>query len=364
MNRLVISFSLVAMQVVAAASFAAPFVPNRNAQAVAISPDGMLAATGKSGMSNAEFPPGPHPSPNKCGVVEIWEVATGKRLHRRETFGDLTQVGFSPDSRLLASARRYRTDDGVDLSQVRVVDVATGEIARDLNRCHAFAFSPNPDSHELAVITRGKCMIYDDVSWKKLREIEPLGGAVSIEYSPRGDMLAGVLCQDGKFSFCLCDARDGKPIAASRELTGAFYTVRFSPDGRRLATGHLGGLVLWDVSAAATDGLRPLTQYKTGGEGIEHPFFSPDGLILAAGSQQNGDVVMWEVETGKELRRFSFNRGTFHTYYRRDESEKLRPEEDPTRFVFTPDGSAFLAGCDGGVLRTISSGQEIRRLEN
>jgi WD40 repeat protein len=340
---------------------AAPFVPNRDAQCVAITLDGKLAATGKSGMSNSEFPPRPHPSPNKCGVVEIWEVGSGKRLHRLETFGDLTRLDFSPDGRLLASARLYRTDDGVDLHDVRVIDVSDGTTKREFIRCHSFAFSP--DGRELVVLSRTKCFAFNTATWQKLREIEPLGGAVSVEYSPRGDLLAGVLPGEGKFHVALCDAREGALVAKSLELKGAFYTARFSPDGGKLATGHDGGLVLWDASEAATAGLRPLSQFKTGSPGIEHPFFSPDGLILAAGNQKNGEVIMWELDGGKELRRFSVDRGSFHTYFRRAADVVVRPEEDPARFVFTPDGSAFMAGCEGGVIRTISSGQEVRRLE-
>ena len=361
MKRQLLFAALMASLLTPAASRSAPFVPNRNAQAVAISLDGKLAATGKSGMSNSEFPPRPHPSPNKCGLIEIWEVGTGKRLQRMETFGDITRLEFSPDGGLLVAARLYRTDDSTELDKVRVINVADGTVVRDYNRCRGFAFSP--DSRELTVLSHSKCVVFDAATWRKQREIEPLGGALSVEFSPRGDLLAGVICSEGQFSYSLCDAREGMLVAKSRELKGAFYTVKFSPDGRYLATGHDGGLVLWDISAAAADGLQPIAQFKTGSPGIEHPFFSPDGLILAAGNQKNGEVIMWEIDTSKELRRFSFDRGSFHTYIRRTADETARPEDDPARFAFTPDGSAFMAGCQGGVIRTISSGQELRRLE-
>lgn len=364
MNRNFCSCSAFALALVAALAVsanAAPFVPNRNAEAVAISPDGTLVATGKSGMSNSEFPPRPHPSPNKCGVIEIWEAGTGKRLKRVETFGDVPRVEFSPDGRLLAAVRLFRTDDGVELHQVRVLDVATGEVARDLNRCHGFAFSP--DARQMAVLTRSRCMVYDCTTWKKLHELEPLAGALSIEYSPRGDTVAGVVHADDKFRMLLCDARDGAQLAESPGLDQPFYAARFSPDGRYLATGLRGTIVLWDAAGAAVDGLQAVAQFKTGSRDLEYPFFSPDGLILAAGNQQDGDVVMWEVDTGKELRRFTFDRGTFHTFLRRKDDETVRPETFPARFVFTPDGAAFLSGCNGGIIRTLSSGQEVRRLD-
>jgi WD40 repeat protein len=361
MPRPLLVAALLAVLLSPAVVRSAPFVPSREAQAVAITLDGKLAATAKSGMSNSEFPPRPHPSPNKCGVIEIWEVGTGKRLHRMESFGDMTRLEFSPDGRLLAASRLFRTDDGTELNLVRLINVADGAVARDFNRCRGFCFSP--DGRELVVLSHAKCVVFDTAGWRKQREIETLGGALSVEFSPRGDLLSGVLSADGMFSLSVCDAREGTQLARSRELKGAFYTAKFSPDGRYLATGHDGGLVLWDVSAPETAGLQPISQFKTGSPGIEHPFFSPDGLILAAGNQQNGEVIMWESDTGKELRRFSFDRGSFHTYIRRAADEVIRPEDDPARFVFTPDGSSFLAGCQGGVIRTVSSGQELRRLD-
>jgi WD40 repeat protein len=361
MHRTLPFFFFAAAIVIAAPADAAPFVPNRNAESVAISPDGSLVATGKSGMSNSEFPPRPHPSPNKCGLIEIWEAGTGKRLHRMETFGDLIRVEFSPDGRLLASTRLYRTSDGVELDQVRVLNVATGEISRDLNRCHAFAFSP--DAREMAVVTRGKCMVYDLQSWKKVREIEPLADAVGIEFSPRGDSIAAVKQDGDKFRISLCDARTGGEIAVSPGLSSPFYALTFSPDGGHIATGHKSGILIWDVAGAKADGLQAVGQFKTSSGEFEHPFFSPDGQILAAGNQENGDVLMWERQTGKELRRFSFDRGKFHTQMRRGNEEVVRPEQDPDRFTFTPDGAAFLCGADGGVIRSLSGGQELRRLD-
>jgi hypothetical protein len=77
---------------------AAPFVPARDPQCVAFAPGGTLVATGCSGLTDSTFPPRPHPDVRKCGVVAVWDVQTGKRLFRWETFGDLTK---------LASLRRY-----------------------------------------------------------------------------------------------------------------------------------------------------------------------------------------------------------------------------------------------------------------
>ena len=170
---------------------AAPFVPPRDPQTVAFAPGGRMVATGWSGLSDESFPPRPHPDVRKCGVVAVWDVASGKRLFRWETFGDLTQLAFSPDGALLASARRFTTADGLALDEVRVYDLTTGRLARTLDRCHAFDFSP--DGRQLAVLSRSKCVVYLVREWSKEILVGPLGGAVNVAFSAPGQSLVGWL---------------------------------------------------------------------------------------------------------------------------------------------------------------------------
>jgi WD40 repeat protein len=339
---------------------AAPFVPARNAQCVAISPDGKLAATGISGMSNSEFPPRPHPSPSKCGVLQIWDIASGTRLRRMETYGDLTKIRFSQDGKLLASARLFATGDDVPMHEVCLWDVVMGKVVHQFHGCHGFDFSP--DGESIVVLSRSRCALYDLATRKKEQIIEPLGGALSVSFFPDGKIIAGALHADNQFRVVLCDAATGQSLAESQPLDEAFYHVAVSADGKLLATGHNGGnVLLWDAVNANGTGLRPIARLKTATPGLQHPFFSPDGLTLAAASQDNGDAVFWELATGKEYRRYTFERGTFRTYYSRPADDTLRPETDPYRYEFSPDGTAFMAGCYGGIIRLVASGQEVRR---
>src|SRR5205814_7008236 len=97
---------------------AAPFVPARDPQVVAFAPGGTMVATGCSGLSDATFPPRPHPDVRKCGIVAVWDVASRKRLFRWETFGDFTKLAFSPDGTLLAACRLFAADDGLEPDEV------------------------------------------------------------------------------------------------------------------------------------------------------------------------------------------------------------------------------------------------------
>lgn len=344
---------------------AAPFVPARDPQVVAFSPSGAVVATGCSGMSDGSFPPRPHPDVRKCGVVALWDVGTGKRLARMETFGDFTQLAFNADGTLLAAARLFVTADGVPMHEVRVWDATTGRVVKVLDRCHAFDFSL--DGQKLAVVSRSKCVIYDRSDWTKEHQIKPLGGCVSIAFLLDGESLLGVVRkpvdtkltsgEQDQYLLRRCSLATGEVTRESQPLAQPFFRVAVAPDTVQLATGHDGGnVLLWEVN-----NLAPQARLQTGVKGIAHPFFSPDGKHLAAGCQDNGDVVIWKLGSAEEVARFTFEKGTFRTYLSRPAEDTFRPEKDPQRFSFNPEGTAFFAGSYGGIIREVDGGREVRR---
>lgn len=353
-NPLVFCF-LAGFALIARQGFSAPFVPERNAQCVAFSPDGKLAATGKSGMSNSQFPPRPHPSPRKCGVVHVWDVETGKLLRRLETFGDITRVAFSPDGERIAYSRLFESSDGLQLNEVQVWSVESGQSLKQFNRCYGFDFSP--DGKQIAILSRTRCTIFSTDLWDKLHEVKPLSKALAVRFSPDGKVLAGIVPTGSRYALHVCHAASGELLAESVGLKDPFYSLAYAPDNRWIATGHpSGSVLLWD-----TETLRIAAHFRTGGKGLQTPFFTPDGSVLASGDQGNGDVVFWDVASRKELHRYTFQRGTFRTYLRREPSDLERPELAPVRFAVSPSGDTFLAGCYGGIIRAISDGREVKR---
>ncbi len=334
---------------------AAPFVPVRDPQVVAFAPSGKLAATGCSGQSDGGFPPRPHPDVRKCGVVAIWDVASGKRLRRMETFGDLTQLAFSPDGTLLAATRLYATADGLTLHEVRLWDVSTGRPVKTLDRCHYFDFSP--DGKRLAVLSRTRCVVYDVGEWTKEHQIKPLGGALGIAFLPATDRLVGIVREGDRFALRSCDIATGDNVRTSVGLQQPYYHIAAASDGSRLATGHGdGAVILWNAAS-----LEPEGQLNMGVAGLAHPFFSADAKLIAAGSQASGDVVIWDLATKQEYRRYTFDKGSFKTLLVRSPSDTVRPEKDPVRFAFAPDGQSFLVGAYGGIVRLVEDGRDIQR---
>lgn len=337
---------------------AAPFVPARDAQCVAFSPSGKQVATAISGLADDSFPPRPHPDVRKCAVIAIWDVESGKRLQRLETFGDITKLAFSPDGSLLGYSRLFYTSEGIALHEVRLLNVVSGKTIRTLDRCHAFDFSP--DSKSIAVQSRTKGAIYRLDDWSKETLLPLLGGGQAIRFSPGGDILAAVMPMDGQYAIRLCDPTNGKQISQSRKLSEPFYSLDFSQDGMEIASGHSGGnIIVWEVTSL--DFHRRL---QTGNNAIARPVFSPDGKFLAGICQGTGDVIFWEAAGSTEVQRYTFERGTFKTHLFRDPEDLVRPEKDPSRLAFSPTGDIFAVGCYGGMLRRVEGGTEVKRFEN
>jgi hypothetical protein len=146
---------------------------------------------------------------------------------------------------------------------------------------------------------------------RKLPEDAPLrldGSASSVAFSPDGTMLA---C-----NLTLRQLPGGAERAEAKtpEDTPPCTFVRFSPDGRRLASVHFTGdlvqqhheLRLWNVGPG---GIREAARLfhsdeHTGSslEPLHHLVFSPDGTKLATRAPRDRAVI-WDVASGKEIRR-------------------------------------------------------------
>jgi WD40 repeat protein len=159
----------------------------------------------------------------------------------------------------------------------------------------------------------------------------------SVAFSPDGRRLASGSWDN---TIKLWDVETGQEVRTLRGHTGGVWSMAFSPDGRLLASGSVGGTVkLWDVGVATKDFSSPPEVRTLRGHsgGVLSVAFSPDGRLLASNSVYYtkttfySAVELWNVETGQKVRTLS---------------------GAPVGSVaFSPDGRLLAAGSDEGTVK-------------
>jgi WD40 repeat protein len=200
---------------------------------VRFSPDGKILAAADEG-----------------GRVRLWDPLTGQLLreiaaHPLPAYG----LTFSKDGRTLVTCAGNWRDK--THGEVKFWDVATGkqtgELPRQEQAVWCVAFSPNNDLLATAC-NDGLVRVYE-MKGKTLTRTLRLGVSVRhLAFSPDGLLLSAAPNADNDTAIRLWEVATGQERATLQGHAAMTFTVRFSPDGKTLATCSKDRTAkLWDV---------------------------------------------------------------------------------------------------------------------
>ncbi len=318
---------------------------------------GLAAAVGHRLVAVSRQPKQPEPAPSAPAAANRGEVKAEVRTPRVDRFGDplppgararlgtvrlrhggeIGQFAFAPDGKVLAAA----SDD----DRVCLWEVPTGRELRSLENVTAgidpgVAFSA--DGKILATGFGDELRRWDTSTWKELPRW-PLksGRAGKLFFSPDGRVLAclGRTRRDNQTSVNTVVFLDTSTGQEMHHLDGRKNyrapSIAFAPDSKTWAyvDCHDKTIALYDVRTG-----KELRRFEGHSSRAWTVAFSPDGRTLAS-TDNNGKLRFWNTATGEQLPR----RGSFHV----------------SNLTFFPDGKRLL-GWYGVPLRyDIAAGKEI-----
>lgn len=229
------------------------------------------------------------------GSVAVWDAETLKETRRLPGIPTNQTTGLSPDSKWIVMSSDRR-------DKLVVWDVATGLEHTTLN-----FKTPLAGLEDWKFINGGKLLItvagpatnavlesWDSASWQRKASV-PLHFETLLDYSvkfePKSFALPNTYVVRADGVFRLFDVN--KLNEAPRIFDIGFESDDWagSPDGRLAAAADSSGMILlWDVAT-----LQPVETIKSFLLGAHSVAFSPDGRRLAAGSNGQEAVRLWDV---------------------------------------------------------------------
>lgn len=264
---------------------------NTEVNSLAFSPDGKILASGEQ------------------KIIKLWDLNSQKVLTTLAGHSQAVKsVNFSPDGKILASASDDRTIKLWDIS-------TTEEICTLVGHSHAVksvAFSP--DGKIIASGSWDKTIKLWDVNTGEA--ISTLSGhqlqVNSVAFSPQGQILASASLDR---TVRLWELLNTNVLLETQQTTKEFknrpnctllgilsghawavLTVAFSPDGKILATGSDDNTIkLWQVNTGQV-----ITTLLGHSWSVVAVAFTVDGTMLISASRDR-TVKLWQVSTAKEI---------------------------------------------------------------
>ncbi|MBC8875283.1 MAG: PD40 domain-containing protein [Planctomycetes bacterium] len=260
------------------------------------SPDGKTIAVGSADMKLRLLNARDGKSERILDPLAVVDDKVGQHSH------GISTVAWTPDSSQIVLGiinDDYRRED------------ASRRTQRFFQFWNAADGSPGPSkqqaSHQVTLSPDGRQIAWPDFGgisvWNsdtdKSELISTVAPIHALTWSPNGRWFAGVR-DETEPTFGVWDARSGKPGPVFTSHTSLIYSLAFSPDSKRLASGSDDGTVrFWQIEAERQQA-EPIVWNLKETVGVARSVaWSPDGQWVAAGGLFSTQVGLWNVEQGK-----------------------------------------------------------------
>jgi WD40 repeat protein len=264
---------------------------------LAFSPDGKVLAFCWSEQNAALAQHGPK------GTIWLWDVSTGRELHKLPSAVEPITLAFDPGGRSLAV--------GGDRDPIQVWDTAEGKsLGRPVDLAGVIGLVFAPDGKMLTALSHGPRGGQEPVLsvWDLAtgRERNPSTRLTRASYNgalgPDGRCFAAPT-EDGK-SIRLLDPATGKERCRTEGETSGPSKIAFSGDGQLLTAAGRDGMVrVWETTSG-----KLVHQFRALSAGVESVALSRDGKLLALAGRMDLGVHLWDVARERELHAFPGHR--------------------------------------------------------
>jgi WD40 repeat protein len=253
-------------------------------------------------VTRIEFPPDGRSLLLKTGDgwIHYFDLASAKELHKFYTGeNNSPSYAFPPGTNTVATA------DGQDAA-IKLWDLGTGKekgrIRGEFHTIRALAYTP--DGKTLVAADFTTVFFLDVATGRILHKVSglPVRGAYQLRFSPDGKTLATTGNDTAIRLFDVATGTERFPDAGHHSWISG---IAFSPNNQTLATASGdGSLRLWDSATGQLLHVGKNNFERWSNMGLDVLRYSPNGRTLIAGDGL-GTISFWDAADARELRRFA-----------------------------------------------------------